>query len=194
MRSLWPVKLAKSGYILLSLLLCVLGVVLIACPLFSAKLLCYILGGLLMVYGAIKIVGYFSKDLYRLAFQFDFAFGMLLCLVGLLMILFPEGALTVIYTVIGIIVLADGLFKIQTAFEAKKFGINKWWAILLFAVASALLGLLLVLNPVKTAGFIMVLLGVSLILEGILNFLVALLTVRIMKNQIPDGFDFEDEQ
>ena len=194
MRSLWPVKLAKSGYILLSLLLCVLGVVLIACPLFSAKLLCYILGGLLMVYGAIKIVGYFSKDLYRLAFQFDFAFGMLLCLVGLLMILFPEGGLTVIYTVIGIIVLADGLFKIQTAFEAKKFGIDKWWAILLFAVASALLGLVLVLNPVKTAGFIMVLLGVSLILEGILNFLVALLTVRIMKNQIPDGFDFEDEQ
>lgn len=65
---------------------------------------------------------------------------------------------------------------------------------MLFAVASALLGLVLVLNPVKTAGFIMVLLGVSLILEGILNFLVALLTVRIMKNQIPDGFDFEDEQ
>ena len=37
---------------------------------------------MLIVYGLIKILGYFSRDIYCLAFQFDLAFGVLLAAVG----------------------------------------------------------------------------------------------------------------
>ena len=32
----------------------------------------------MLLFGFIKMIGYFSKDLYRLAFQFDLASGILL--------------------------------------------------------------------------------------------------------------------
>ena len=39
---------------------------------------------MLIVYGLIKILGYFSRDIYCLAFQFDLAFGVLLAAVGII--------------------------------------------------------------------------------------------------------------
>ena len=76
------IKAAKIGYIMISILLCVLGIVLIAVPDFSLTLLCRLGGGIMVLFGLIKIVGYCSKDLYRLAFQFDLAFGILLVALG----------------------------------------------------------------------------------------------------------------
>ena len=68
----------KIGYIIISAILCALGILLIAKPDMSLSLIGIIVGIVLIVFGVIKLIGYFSKDLYRLAFQFDLAFGILL--------------------------------------------------------------------------------------------------------------------
>ena len=39
-----------------------------------------------MAYGIIKIIGYFSKDLYCLAFQYDFACGVFLIVLGMIVL------------------------------------------------------------------------------------------------------------
>ena len=57
------IKAAKIGYISISALLCVLGVVLIAVPDLSAGFLCKLCGVLLILFGTVKILGYFSRDL-----------------------------------------------------------------------------------------------------------------------------------
>ena len=77
-RSVAPMRAAKIGYIIISVALCVLGIVLIAVPGFSAKALGIICGILLILFGAVRIAGYFSRDLYRLAFQYDLPLGFLL--------------------------------------------------------------------------------------------------------------------
>ena len=64
-------RVAKIGYIVLSVLTCILGAVLVADPEFPVKILCRLGGSLLIAFGCIRIVGYFSRDLYRLAFQFN---------------------------------------------------------------------------------------------------------------------------
>ena len=81
------IRAAKSGYIATSMLWCAAGLLLIFLPGTSVKLLCMAAGGLLTVCGIIKIIGYFSKDLYRLAFQFDLALGLLCLLLGLILLL-----------------------------------------------------------------------------------------------------------
>ena len=58
-------------------------------PQMSAYTLCQMLGAILVLYGAIKMIGYFSRDLYRLAFQYDLAFGMLIMLIGLILLAVP---------------------------------------------------------------------------------------------------------
>ena len=79
------IRAAKSGYIATSMLWCAAGLLLIFLPGTSVKLLCMAAGGLLTVCGIIKIIGYFSKDLYRLAFQYDSIYGVLLIGIGLLL-------------------------------------------------------------------------------------------------------------
>lgn len=78
MRSISPMRCAKTGYIVISLAFCVLGTAVLLFPDLSIALLGTLLGIVLIVFGCVKLVGYFSKDLFRLAFQYDLAFGVLL--------------------------------------------------------------------------------------------------------------------
>ena len=176
-------RAAKYGYIILSVLICILGVVLIAVPNFSLKLLCWIGGTLLILFGCVKIRGYLSKDLYRLAFQFDLAFGILLIALGLILMLRTEAMIHVICVLLGLFILADSLLKIQTAIDAKAFGIRQWWLILAVAIFTAVFGLLLLFRPYETQKAFMILLGIAFLGEGILNLTTVLTAVKILQKK-----------
>ena len=180
------IQAAKSGYIIVSVLLCVLGAALIADPTFSVLLLCRLSGLLLVLFGAIRIVGYVSKDLYRLAFQYDLAFGILLIALGALMMLRTDKMANVLFSILGIYVLADALLKVQIAIDAKAFGIDSWWLILAAAVVAGVAGFLLVLRPSESAGAVMISLGAALLAEGALNFITILAAVKIVRRRGPD--------
>lgn len=191
MRSVVPMKTAKIGYFVISALFCVLGVVLIAAPETSAVWLGRLLGIGMIIFGAVKLVGYFSKDLFRLAFQYDLAFGILLLALGIVTLARPNDTMRFLCVVFGIPVLADGLFKIQIALDARRFGIERWWLVLALAGLTCVIGLLLVIRPSEAVRALMVLMGISLILDGVLNMCVAWLCVKIIRNQRPDGIDDE---
>ena len=180
------IQAAKSGYIIVSVLLCMLGAALIADPTFSVLLLCRLSGLLLVLFGAIRIVGYVSKDLYRLAFQYDLAFGILLIALGALMMLRTDKMANVLFSILGIYVLADALLKVQIAIDAKAFGIDSWWLILAAAVVAGVAGFLLVLRPSESAGAVMISLGAALLAEGALNFITILAAVKIVRRRGPD--------
>ena len=87
LRSTAPMRTAKVGYIVMSLALCAFGIVLIVLPDISAKILGIICGVIAAAFGCVRLVGYFSKDLYRLAFQYDLASGALITALGVIMLL-----------------------------------------------------------------------------------------------------------
>lgn len=186
------IKTAKLGYIITSLIFCAAGLLLIFYPQLSAQTLCYLVGGLLIACGVIKVIGYFSKDLYRLAFQFDLASGLLSAAIGIVMVLHPSAVIGIMHFVIGILALVDAFFKLQTALDAKRFGIAQWWAIGLLAMLAAALGLLLIINPFAGAKVIMVAAGVTLVLEGALNLCVVLYAVQVFRRDISPADEPEE--
>lgn len=187
------IQTAKVGYIIISVLLCVLGVALISVPGFSVSLLCRIGGLLLILFGLVKIIGYCSKDLYRLAFQYDLALGILMIALGIILIIRSDIMMNVICIFLGICILADALLKIQTAIDSKAFGIRRWWLILTVAIVTGIVGFLLILRPTEGAQAIMVLLGIALLAEGILNLVTILTVVKIIRRQFPVIVDVESE-
>ena len=189
MRSVKPMKAAKISYIIISALLCVFGVVMMAVPELSVT----VVG---TGFGIVKLAAYFSKDLFRLAFQYDLAFGILLIALGVLVLLQPDGAMSFFCIVLGICVLTDGLFKIQISIDAKRFGITKWWIVMVMAILTVAMGIVLVLRPGESAAVIMLLAGIGIFVEGLLNICVSLCTVKIVKNQYPDVIegDYEVEE
>ena len=83
MRSL--LKIAKTGYLLLSALLILAGVGLAFFSDTFYPILAVLLGILFLVFGAVKLAGFFSKDPYQLVFESDLVFGILYLALGLLL-------------------------------------------------------------------------------------------------------------
>ena len=189
MRSIKAIRAAKIGSILLSVLTCALGLLLALRPGLSLFLIGRLVGATMVVFGVVKLVGYFAKDLYRLAFQFDLAFGILLITVGAILLAKPLGTAGLLCAALGEVLLADGLLRVQTALDARRFGLNTWWLMLILAVATGAVGALLALNPATGAESLTRLLGISLLAEGALNLCVAVCAIKIVAHQRPDAIE-----
>ena len=185
-------KVAKNGYIAVSILLAALGVLLVAKPTFSVNAIGVICGILLSVFGIIKLVGYFSNDPYRLAFQYDMPFGIMLIVLGIIMLVNPGKLVSFICIVLGLWVLISSLFNIQTSLEAKKFGISQWWIVFVLSVIAAVWGLVLVFRPSEAADVMAVILGFTLIFESAVNICTVLTSVKIINNRQPDIYAEEE--
>ena len=186
MRSIKTIRAAKIGSILLSVLTCALGLLLALRPGLSLFLIGRLVGATMVVFGVVKLVGYFAKDLYRLAFQFDLAFGILLITVGAILLAKPLGTAGLLCAALGVVLLADGLLRVQTALDARRFGLNTWWLMLALAVITGAVGALLALCPATGAEALTQLLGISLLAEGALNLCVAVCAIKIVAHQRPD--------
>ena len=191
MRSVTPMRIAKIGYIVMSVMFCIAGALFIALPDISITMIGISMGIAMIVFGIVKLVGYFSRDLFRLAFQFDLELGILLLVLGLIVLIRPDDLMTFICIALGISILTDGLFKVQIALDSKRFGIKSWWVIFALAVVAGTIGVFLIFRSAKSAQFLTVLLGVSILAEGILNLYTVISTVLIIKHQQPDVIEIE---
>lgn len=192
MRSIVPMRMAKIGYIVLSVVLCALGVWFILCPEMSVSAIGITMGIVMILFGAVKLVGYFSRDLYRLAFQYDLAFGILLIALGVILLVRPESLLHFLCVALGISILADGLFKLQIAVDSKRFGLREWWLILVLAILTGACGAVLTFRPSESSLLLTTLLGISLIFEGVLNLSTVITAVKIVRHQLPDDYSRDD--
>lgn len=191
MRSVVPMRAAKTGYIIMSAVLFLFGLFLTIDPELFSTVLGIVIGISMILFGVVKIIGYFSKDLFRLAFQYDLAFGILLAALGVIVLTEPDNLVNFLCIAIGVAILADGLFKIQMSMDAKQFGINKWWLVFAIAIVTGLIGLALVFKPVEGSLILIRLLGVALMAEGIMSVVTVLTSVKIIKNQKPDTVEGE---
>ena len=111
-------RCAKWFYIIVSAAMIIAGVLCIVFPSASAVAICCAVGILITLFGLVKIISYFSNDLFRLAFQFDLALGIFSVAAGVIIILHPGNIAAVMPVIIGVFVLVDGAMKIQTSHDA----------------------------------------------------------------------------
>lgn len=173
------VKTVKTAFTAVSAALIAVGAALVIWPETSVSVICAALGLISIAAGAVRLAGYFSNDLYRLAFQFDLAVGVLSILLGALLLLRPENVLVLLPVAAGLFILVDSVLRLQTAIDAKHFGMSKWWAILLLAVAGAALGVLLLVRPFQSGRVLARLLGLTLAADGAENLLACRYTVKV---------------
>jgi len=187
--SMSGIKIVKNIYTVMTICLCVVGAILIIWPEIGLSTLCKIFGIMMIVYGITKMSGYFTKDLFQLAFQFDFGLGIVSVIIGFLLLFRTNFMIEFLSICIGIFMLVDATLKIQTSIDAKKFGIEKWWLILLIALLVAVIGIILLFIPFDTAVLVTRLVGLSLWFDGVLNLIVVQSTVRTIKRGRQDVID-----
>lgn len=178
-------KRIKALYITISILSLLAGLALVIWPGASVITICYVVGSAAILVGAVRLAGYFSKDSYNLNFQFDFAMGLVFLILGTVLIFHPGDTVAVLHFSVGILVLVDSVFKLQTALDAKHFGLKKWWVMLLCALLCAGLGLVLVILPFRTAEILVKVTGAALAVNSGENILTAGYTVKSKKRVVP---------
>lgn len=138
----------------------------------------YLLAIASIVIGGAGIYGYFSNDMYRLAFQSDFALGIFNIIFGTLLIFLPARLTELLPCAIGIITILDAGNKSQISIEGFRFGMHKWFLVLISAVAEAVLGVAVIISLYREAD-VAVLMGAAMSVVGAVNFWTTMYTVRV---------------
>ena len=147
MRKLDIVMQAKVIHVVASAIFLLSGVFLMIYPDLNSMALRLLLGIGLIVTGSARVLGYFSNDLYQLAFQFDLAMGGFCVIMGTAMLIPPLRILTMFTFAIGMFALIDGLLKLQISFDAKTFGMKMWVGLLVSAAVLSMGGVLVLVAP-----------------------------------------------
>ena len=166
-----------------------LGLILLIWPGLSTRLICMVLGGALAIYGISRMVWYFAADHYSGLLRQDLSGGILALLAGAFLLLRPETVASLLPILFGIILIVGAAGKLQMGLDLKRMEAAYWGWTLLGAGVCALLGAVLLLNPFQSALLLVRFIGLSLILDGALNFGFGMAVSRAMKEFYRDDLD-----
>ncbi len=177
------VKSAKIMHLCSSVIFLIAGLLIALVPSFDEfdSFGTIVVGIASIVIGVTGIYGYFSNDMYRLAFQSDFALGIFNVILGILLIIKPVQLPVLLPTAISILTLLDGGNKSQIAIEGQRFGIHKWYLVVLSAVLEIAAGIVLMVLAYYGMD-VRIWMGVAMGIVGVTNFWTTMYTVRIREN------------
>ncbi len=194
-RNLGVVKSAKIINVISAGLMFLSGLMLLLFPNLDALPIERLLLGLLFALtGAAKLFGYFSNDLYRLAFQFDLAIGIFCELMAVLILFLYESAQFLIPSLISVYVILDSLLKVQTALDARRFGMTSWLVMLISSLALCGAGAFSLSAALKDFIRIAAAVGIALLADGLENAFITAYTVRIRarKKNLAEHYGIEE--
>ncbi len=160
---------SKIAYVIMSVLLFAVGMCLIIWPALITKVICYVIGSIALIAGIIELVIFFARDISVRTVSYSLIIGFLLSIFGLILLLKPDNSAVFFSMLFGVFIIIDSVLKLQTSFELRNLGVLRWWVNLLLALASAVLGVLLVINPFATTNILFVFMGISLVVDALEN-------------------------
>lgn len=157
----------------------VLGIVFVADPNGSGDAVCKVAGVAMIVLAAAMLIRYFTS---AQLFPENLIFSAVLLLLGIFFIAKSGVVMTVLGLFFGIFLVIDGASKIRDGIDAAKAKMQGWWIWFLLALLTIVLGVLVMFGE-----SVMMLLGVSLIVDGVSDIVTTLWLsagVRKVKKEI----------
>ena len=162
-------RYVKNGMLLLSLLFIVLGVLLLVMPQTSLLWICYAFGAVVLCTGILCLIQYARIRGSGFAAPFLLVAGVITAGLGVFTLAQPQVVACCLQMVFGLFLLFDGCGRNGTAIDLARRRGEKWWLLLLLSLLSIALGVLLLADPFGAAVSVVMLCGVLLIVEGVIN-------------------------
>ncbi|MEG1426161.1 MAG: DUF308 domain-containing protein [Oscillospiraceae bacterium] len=163
------IRKIRNGLFGFSVLLIALGLFLVVEPAVSSSIICYMFGALIILCGIIDLVNYKVNKKDRAYYRFDLIKGIVLFALGLFIVIKPGFVGAILPTIFGLVLLFDGITKILSSFDMKTGGTKNWIPIMAFGFLMCVLGIVIIINPFTLVNLSMIVIGVSLICDGISN-------------------------
>ena len=161
----------------------VLGVLLIIWPNQAQNVIFTILGCGLCIWGIIKIIFYFKEDVQTGMISQSFSAGAGLIVIGIVIIIFSAKLGNMMAIIFACMLLFGAIYKIQMSFDLKKLKSDNWFIPLFGALISMVLAVLVFVNLFNAEKVLIIFIGVSLLIEAILNMMSVIFLSRKLKSQ-----------
>ena len=178
-------KINKSVYVTAAVYI-VLGLVMVIYPETTMKTFCLALGAIFAVLGIINLVIYFTRNVMDSVYRYDFVSGVMLILAGLMFIVKMDKIIELIPMILGVLILLDGVIKLQHAIDLKRIDVGGWIYVFVFSMLCLSVGTVCIWQPEFIASTIVVIMGISYIFCGITDFVTIFLLRRKMKSHAAD--------
>ncbi len=151
-----------------SLLLTALGVFIVLQPDSSLKIIVYCLATVILCLGLFDLITFLINKEERASLWYILARAIVFFVLGIFMFARTEYVSSFVPFLFGLVLVIDGLSKLVTAIEIKK-SLNTWSSVLILGILILAVGVVIILNPFKVARLTMMVIGVSLICDGVFN-------------------------
>ena len=150
--------LKKTGWtsVITSIVFAIIGIILITNPESTIKVISYILGGIFIAIGIIKIINYFSAKGSSDLYNYNLIYGLIAVVLGII---------TMIYS---------STIRLSFALKLRKAQINSWTAVLVLALCMLVFGLYMVFNT----SAVMVTVGIVILAYAISDLIESFIFVR----------------
>ncbi len=159
------IKKSAWAAIIESIVTMLFGILLVVWPDVTIVVIANVLGAIFIVGGIYKIINYFVVKGQRDFFNNDLLFGVLALLIGIAAVVMGDNIASVFRIIIGIWMVYESLVRINNAIKLHAAGIKIWSYVLIVALIMLALGIFITFN----AGAVIMLIGWSLIIAGIVG-------------------------
>ena len=166
-----PIKRSFSS-IGMSLVELIVGILLLINPVGFTSGIIITLGVALMLTGVVTAIRYFCVDAVEASTHQLLVKGLISLLAGAFCAFYPQWffvtfpILTLVY---GIAILIAGLTKLQWMIDMIRMKRSRWFFVAISAAASILCGIVIIRNPFASTAAVWMFIGISLIVEAILD-------------------------
>lgn len=156
----------KRTAILAGILFIILGIMIWVTPVLALESLVTFMGWALLIVGIVTLVAAMPVSALFSTGISDFIVVLLEVIPGLIMILAPGFVVAWVWILIGIYVVISGIHDVQEASVSRALG-GSWVPAAICGVATAILGLMVMMMPGYSATLAMMFAGLVLIFDGI---------------------------
>jgi len=170
MKEAW--KKFKGNNIIIALLYIALGVFMVMRSEDVGTVVCYILAAVMAVCGVLQLFTGFHKKAMAMFYPVNLVLGVLFLCLAAVIAFNPSVFLQIISWIFGGILLISSIADFQFASEMKSFNYKNWWLSFVFALVTAVMGILLFIYDTNAIPFMIV--GIFLIIDGLTDLWIIL--------------------
>jgi uncharacterized membrane protein HdeD (DUF308 family) len=161
------VKKMSITSIIFSLLFIFTGIFLLLKPETAINIVCYVLGVILVLWGVVSIIQFFSDKNSTNYLSLGFIFGAFVFIFGIIILIKPSIIASIVPLLLGVWMVINGVTKLSYSLSIYK--INKNILSIIGSILIVVFGVTLIFNPFEGAKGLTQIIGISLIVYSVLD-------------------------
>ena len=178
------VKKMSITSIIFSLLFIATGIFLLLKPETAINIICYVLGVILVLWGVVSIIQFFSDKNSTSYLSLNFIFGAFVFIFGIIILIKPSIIASIVPLLLGVWMVINGVTKLSYSLSIYKTSKNM--LSIIGSIFIIVFGVTLIFNPFEGAKGLTQIIGISLIVYSILDLIESFsITFSIKKKADP---------